>query len=174
MPDWKTEAQIGDMICPRPPSELLAAQQGLESRCLDPKWGLFNRLPLCPDPPPLSPPSTGAFLLEPVLQPILPLCLPQDFDLLLIFLADENDNHPLFTESTYQAEVMENSPAGRCQTPLGTPAAARHHLGPRCLRTSLALDRGLAEAWRGKRPRHMAEHRPGRCRGCGREEGAQL
>ncbi|KAB0393240.1 hypothetical protein E2I00_003729, partial [Balaenoptera physalus] len=35
-----------------------------------------------------------------------------DFDLLLVFLADENDNHPLFTESTYQAEVMENSPAG--------------------------------------------------------------
>ncbi|XP_045147166.1 cadherin-23 isoform X3 [Echinops telfairi] len=36
----------------------------------------------------------------------------RDFDFLLIFLADENDNHPLFTENTYQAEVMENSPEG--------------------------------------------------------------
>lgn len=39
---------------------------------------------------------------------------PQDFDTLLILLLDENDNYPLFTEDTYHAEVMENSPAGRC------------------------------------------------------------
>lgn len=37
----------------------------------------------------------------------------RDFDLLVISIADENDNHPLFTQSSYQAEVMENSPAGR-------------------------------------------------------------
>lgn len=46
-------------------------------------------------------------------------CPSQDFDLLLVYLADENDNHPLFTEGTYQAEVMENSPAGRCWAYLG-------------------------------------------------------
>nr|XP_035939808.1 cadherin-23 isoform X7 [Halichoerus grypus] len=45
-------------------------------------------------------------------NPENPRIARRDFDLLLIFLADENDNHPLFTESTYQAEVMENAPAG--------------------------------------------------------------
>ncbi|XP_037660335.1 cadherin-23 isoform X2 [Choloepus didactylus] len=44
-------------------------------------------------------------------NPENPRIARRDFDLLLVFLADENDNHPLFTESTYQAEVMENSPA---------------------------------------------------------------
>ncbi|XP_039176461.1 cadherin-23 isoform X5 [Crotalus tigris] len=39
----------------------------------------------------------------------------RDFDLLVITVADENDNHPLFTQSSYQAEVLENSPPG---TPL--------------------------------------------------------
>ncbi|XP_040418742.1 cadherin-23 isoform X6 [Cygnus olor] len=46
----------------------------------------------------------------------------RDFDLLVISIADENDNHPLFTQSSYQAEVMENSP------PAGHPAATP---GPR-------------------------------------------
>ncbi|XP_074928714.1 cadherin-23 isoform X1 [Chelonoidis abingdonii] len=36
----------------------------------------------------------------------------RDFDLLVISIADENDNRPLFTQSSYEAEVMENSPAG--------------------------------------------------------------
>ncbi|XP_039176462.1 cadherin-23 isoform X6 [Crotalus tigris] len=36
----------------------------------------------------------------------------RDFDLLVITVADENDNHPLFTQSSYQAEVLENSPPG--------------------------------------------------------------
>ncbi|XP_074195662.1 cadherin-23 isoform X1 [Rhinolophus sinicus] len=45
-------------------------------------------------------------------NPENPRIARRDFDFLLIFLADENDNHPLFTESTYHAEVMENSPAG--------------------------------------------------------------
>ncbi|KAK2098486.1 Cadherin-23 [Saguinus oedipus] len=44
-------------------------------------------------------------------NPENPRIARRDYDLLLIFLSDENDNHPLFTESTYQAEVMENSPA---------------------------------------------------------------
>lgn len=47
-------------------------------------------------------------------NPENPRIARKDFDLLLVSLADENDNHPLFTEGTYQAEVMENSPAGRC------------------------------------------------------------
>nr|XP_045217993.1 cadherin-23 isoform X3 [Macaca fascicularis] len=45
-------------------------------------------------------------------NPENPRIARRDYDLLLIFLSDENDNHPLFTKSTYQAEVMENSPAG--------------------------------------------------------------
>lgn len=56
------------------------------------------------------------------------LCPSQDFDLLLIRLADENDNHPLFTEGMYQAEVMENSPAGRCWAHLGNSySTSRRH-----------------------------------------------
>ncbi|XP_066180638.1 cadherin-23-like [Sylvia atricapilla] len=43
----------------------------------------------------------------------------RDFDLLVISIADENDNHPLFTQSSYQAEVMENSPPAGC--PITSP-----------------------------------------------------
>ncbi|XP_038518771.1 cadherin-23 isoform X3 [Canis lupus familiaris] len=57
-------------------------------------------------------------------NPENPRIARRDFDLLLIFLADENDNHPLFTESTYQAEVMENSPAGTPLTVLNGPILA--------------------------------------------------
>ncbi|XP_006170164.1 cadherin-23 isoform X1 [Tupaia chinensis] len=57
-------------------------------------------------------------------NPENPRIARRDFDSLLIFLADENDNHPLFTESTYQAEVMENSPAGTPLTVLNGPILA--------------------------------------------------
>ncbi|XP_046509158.1 cadherin-23 isoform X2 [Equus quagga] len=57
-------------------------------------------------------------------NPDNPRIARRDFDLLLIFLADENDNQPLFTESTYQAEVMENSPAGTPLTVLNGPILA--------------------------------------------------
>ncbi|XP_034519483.1 LOW QUALITY PROTEIN: cadherin-23 [Ailuropoda melanoleuca] len=57
-------------------------------------------------------------------NPENPRIARRDFDLLLIFLADENDNHPLFTESTYQAEVMENSPTGTPLTVLNGPILA--------------------------------------------------
>nr|XP_035939810.1 cadherin-23 isoform X9 [Halichoerus grypus] len=57
-------------------------------------------------------------------NPENPRIARRDFDLLLIFLADENDNHPLFTESTYQAEVMENAPAGTPLTVLNGPILA--------------------------------------------------
>lgn len=63
------------------------------------------------------------------LAPVLP---PQDFDLLVVSLVDENDNHPLFTEGTYQAEVMENSPAGRCWARPRAPATANGHQDLRC------------------------------------------
>lgn len=161
------------MIFPRPPSELLA-QQGLELRPLDPCCRLFNHPPCALT---FLPSSLWSALLEHGLQLALPPCLPQDFDLLLIFLADENDNQPLFTESTYQAEVMENSPAGRCWARLGTPAAARHHLGPRCLRTPLCLIRaplrpgwgGSLTTWLNTDPTQTQRVQKGRG-----EEGAQL
>ncbi|KAM9617928.1 cadherin-23 isoform 2-T2 [Trichechus inunguis] len=57
-------------------------------------------------------------------NPENPRIARRDFDFLLIFLSDENDNHPLFTESTYQAEVMENSPAGTPITVLNGPILA--------------------------------------------------
>uniref|UniRef100_A0A803VTV9 Cadherin-23 n=1 Tax=Ficedula albicollis TaxID=59894 RepID=A0A803VTV9_FICAL len=48
----------------------------------------------------------------------------RDFDLLVISIADENDNRPLFTQSSYQAEVMENSPPGTPVTMLNAPILA--------------------------------------------------
>uniref|UniRef100_A0A8C2MKT5 Cadherin-23 n=1 Tax=Cricetulus griseus TaxID=10029 RepID=A0A8C2MKT5_CRIGR len=57
-------------------------------------------------------------------NPENPRIARKDFDLLLVYLADENDNHPLFTEGTYQAEVMENSPAGTPLTVLNGPILA--------------------------------------------------
>ncbi|NXC87860.1 CAD23 protein, partial [Cercotrichas coryphoeus] len=48
----------------------------------------------------------------------------RDFDLLVISIADENDNRPLFTQSSYQAEVMENSPPGTPITMINAPILA--------------------------------------------------
>ncbi|KFQ25395.1 Cadherin-23, partial [Merops nubicus] len=48
----------------------------------------------------------------------------RDFDLLVISIADENDNRPLFTQSSYLAEVMENSPPGTLVTVLNGPILA--------------------------------------------------
>ncbi|KAH0623538.1 hypothetical protein JD844_006392, partial [Phrynosoma platyrhinos] len=48
----------------------------------------------------------------------------RDFELLVISVADENDNHPLFTQSSYQAEVLENSPPGTRITVLNGPILA--------------------------------------------------
>uniref|UniRef100_A0A8C3N8H9 Cadherin-23 n=1 Tax=Geospiza parvula TaxID=87175 RepID=A0A8C3N8H9_GEOPR len=48
----------------------------------------------------------------------------RDFDLLVISIADENDNRPLFTQSSYQAEVMENLPPGTPVTMLNGPILA--------------------------------------------------
>uniref|UniRef100_A0A8C6RT94 Cadherin-23 n=1 Tax=Nannospalax galili TaxID=1026970 RepID=A0A8C6RT94_NANGA len=57
-------------------------------------------------------------------NPENPRIARRDFGLLLVSLSDENDNHPLFTEGTYQAEVMENSPAGTPLTVLNGPILA--------------------------------------------------
>ncbi|XP_005390085.1 PREDICTED: cadherin-23 isoform X3 [Chinchilla lanigera] len=57
-------------------------------------------------------------------NPENPRIARRDFDLLVVSLADENDNHPLFTEDPYQAEVMENSPAGTPLTVLNGPILA--------------------------------------------------
>ncbi|NWU98686.1 CAD23 protein, partial [Upupa epops] len=48
----------------------------------------------------------------------------RDFDMLVISIADENDNRPLFTQTSYQAEVMENSPPGTLITMLNGPILA--------------------------------------------------
>ncbi|XP_039767444.1 cadherin-23 isoform X1 [Ornithorhynchus anatinus] len=45
-------------------------------------------------------------------NPENPRIARRDFDLLVVLIADENDNHPLFTQDSYEAEIMENSPAG--------------------------------------------------------------
>ncbi|XP_031972029.1 cadherin-23 isoform X10 [Corvus moneduloides] len=54
----------------------------------------------------------------------------RDFDLLVISIADENDNRPLFTQSSYQAEVMENSPPGavKIKTPLNRELVATYEV----------------------------------------------
>ncbi|XP_065494665.1 cadherin-23 [Caloenas nicobarica] len=54
----------------------------------------------------------------------------RDFDLLVIYIADENDNRPLFTQSSYQAEVMENSPPGavKIKTPLNRELVATYEV----------------------------------------------
>ncbi|KAF7247329.1 Cadherin-23 [Varanus komodoensis] len=48
----------------------------------------------------------------------------RDFDLLVISVVDENDNRPLFTQSSYHAEVMENSLPGTHVTVLNGPILA--------------------------------------------------
>ncbi|NWI63474.1 CAD23 protein, partial [Todus mexicanus] len=48
----------------------------------------------------------------------------RDFDLLVISIADENDNRPLFTQSSYLAEVMENAPPGTLVTMFNGPILA--------------------------------------------------
>ncbi|XP_015489017.1 cadherin-23 isoform X2 [Parus major] len=54
----------------------------------------------------------------------------RDFDLLVISIADENDNRPLFTQGSYQAEVMENSAPGavKIKTPLNRELVATYEV----------------------------------------------
>ncbi|XP_043912879.1 cadherin-23 [Protopterus annectens] len=48
----------------------------------------------------------------------------KDSDLVIITILDENDNRPIFTQNVYQAEVLENSPAGTTVTVLNGPIVA--------------------------------------------------
>ncbi|KAM8924599.1 cadherin-23 [Pelodytes ibericus] len=58
----------------------------------------------------------------------------RDFDLLVVTISDENDNRPVFTQGSFQAEVMENSPAGTSITVLNGPILALDNdLGPNAL-----------------------------------------
>ncbi|XP_075697796.1 cadherin-23 isoform X1 [Rhinoderma darwinii] len=55
----------------------------------------------------------------------------RDFDLLVVTISDENDNRPIFTQGSYQAEIMENSPAGMAISVLNGPILAiDNDLGP--------------------------------------------
>ncbi|XP_063814850.1 cadherin-23 isoform X3 [Pseudophryne corroboree] len=55
----------------------------------------------------------------------------RDFDLLIVTIADENDNRPVFSQGSYQAEIMENSPAGSSINVLNGPIIALDSdLGP--------------------------------------------
>ncbi|KAM3912635.1 cadherin-23 [Leptodactylus fuscus] len=55
----------------------------------------------------------------------------RDFDLLIVTISDENDNRPIFSQGSYQAEVMENSPAGTTISVLNGPILALDNdLGP--------------------------------------------
>ncbi|XP_038600149.1 cadherin-23 isoform X5 [Tachyglossus aculeatus] len=57
-------------------------------------------------------------------NPENPRIARRDFDLLVVLIADENDNHPLFTQDSYEAEIMENSPAGTPLVVLNGPIQA--------------------------------------------------
>uniref|UniRef100_A0A8C5W6C9 Cadherin-23 n=1 Tax=Leptobrachium leishanense TaxID=445787 RepID=A0A8C5W6C9_9ANUR len=55
----------------------------------------------------------------------------RDFDLLVVTISDENDNNPVFTQGSFQAEIMENSPTGTTLTVLNGPILALDNdLGP--------------------------------------------
>ena len=60
------------------------------------------------------------------LDPLSSVPHPQDSDLLVITILDENDNRPVFTRTSYRAEITENSAAGStqpgvCLSPLSFP-----------------------------------------------------
>uniref|UniRef100_A0A4W3GSP8 Cadherin-23 n=1 Tax=Callorhinchus milii TaxID=7868 RepID=A0A4W3GSP8_CALMI len=48
----------------------------------------------------------------------------RDSDFLIISISDENDNRPIFTQNTYQAEILENSRAGTQITLVNGPIMA--------------------------------------------------
>ncbi|XP_061491216.1 cadherin-23 isoform X4 [Rhineura floridana] len=66
----------------------------------------------------------------------------RDFDLLVISVADENDNHPLFTQSSYQAEVLENSLPGLISVKSGQAIDREAFLDPVLEFLLVAMDVG--------------------------------
>ncbi|XP_028324077.1 cadherin-23 isoform X1 [Gouania willdenowi] len=57
-------------------------------------------------------------------NPENPRIARRDSDLLVITILDENDNRPIFTRTSYRAEITENSPAGSNVTILNGPILA--------------------------------------------------
>uniref|UniRef100_A0A3P8WJC5 Cadherin-23 n=1 Tax=Cynoglossus semilaevis TaxID=244447 RepID=A0A3P8WJC5_CYNSE len=64
-------------------------------------------------------------------NPENPRIARRDSDLLVITVLDENDNRPVFTRTSYRAEIMENSAAGTTVTMLNGPVLAEDQdIGP--------------------------------------------
>ncbi|XP_056292165.1 cadherin-23 [Pseudoliparis swirei] len=64
-------------------------------------------------------------------NPENPRIARRDSDLLVISILDENDNRPVFSRTSYRAEVMENSAAGAPVTVLNGPVLAEDKdIGP--------------------------------------------
>ncbi|XP_062319241.1 cadherin-23 isoform X1 [Osmerus eperlanus] len=64
-------------------------------------------------------------------NPENPRIARRDSDLLVITILDENDNRPVFTKTSYRAEITENSPAGSTVTVLNGPVLAEDRdIGP--------------------------------------------
>ncbi|XP_034041014.1 cadherin-23-like [Thalassophryne amazonica] len=57
-------------------------------------------------------------------NPENPRIARRDSDLLLVTILDENDNRPIFTRTSYRAEITENSAAGSTVTVLNGPVLA--------------------------------------------------
>ncbi|KAI4812223.1 hypothetical protein KUCAC02_023628, partial [Chaenocephalus aceratus] len=64
-------------------------------------------------------------------NPENPRVARRDSDLLVISILDENDNRPVFTRTSYRAEIMENSAAGSKVSVLNGPVLAEDKdIGP--------------------------------------------
>ncbi|XP_008428317.1 cadherin-23 isoform X2 [Poecilia reticulata] len=64
-------------------------------------------------------------------NPENPRIARRDSDFLVITILDENDNRPVFTRTSYRAEITENSPAGSTVTVLNGPVLAEDRdIGP--------------------------------------------
>ncbi|XP_028278698.1 cadherin-23 [Parambassis ranga] len=64
-------------------------------------------------------------------NPENPRIARRDSDLLVITILDENDNRPVFTRTSYRAEIIENSAAGSTVTVLNGPVLAEDRdIGP--------------------------------------------
>ncbi|XP_034464114.1 cadherin-23 isoform X1 [Hippoglossus hippoglossus] len=73
-------------------------------------------------------------------NPENPRIARRDSDLLVITILDENDNRPIFTRTSYRAEITENSAAGSTVTVLNGPVLAQDKdIGPNAVMKYLLL-----------------------------------
>ncbi|KAK6328963.1 hypothetical protein J4Q44_G00009410 [Coregonus suidteri] len=64
-------------------------------------------------------------------NPENPRIARRDSDLLVITVLDDNDNRPIFTQTSYRAEITENSPSGSAVSVLNGPVLAEDKdIGP--------------------------------------------